>query len=149
MHRVTCQSLRVCYQGLKCGGLHRNISDAAVAWPKSSHRPSLIQMGRAGIIGTFLAGMCVLEWASLDNLKQEIVTTVLKVMFLTDEFRGRGDEGANGNRAERHEGELDARSSAAVVYHIHRQNPPCKLLSERRESLPFGQHLGRDTQKAR
>src|SRR5258708_23109293 len=100
MHRVTCQSLRVCYQGLKCGGLHRTISDAAVAWPKSSHRPSLIhKMGRAVIIGTFLAGMCVLEGASLDNLKQAIVTTVLKVMCLTDQYTWRGHRAAHDDRS--------------------------------------------------
>jgi hypothetical protein len=35
-----------------------------------------------------------------------------------------GDKGADGNRTERHEGEAGTRSSATVVDHVHRQNPP-------------------------
>ena len=42
-----------------------------------------------------------LNWPSLDNLQEEIVTAVLKMMLVTDELRRRRDEGASGHRAER------------------------------------------------
>src|SRR5260370_1757757 len=70
-------------------------------------------------------------------------------MLVTDELCRCRDEGADGDRAERHEGEGGTRTSTAVVDHVHRQNPPHKLLPERGEPLPLGEHLRRHTQKAR
>src|SRR5258708_27489830 len=132
MHRVTCQIFRMGYQGFKCGSLHCNISDAAVTWPKSSHRPRLInKTGRAAVIGAFLPRVCELDRACLDNLQVEIVIAVLQVMFVTAELRRSGGEGPNGNGAKWHEGRVDAPASATLVDHIHGPKTPCKLLSDR------------------
>src|SRR5260370_30903474 len=144
MHRVTCQIFRMGYQGFKCGSLHCNISDAAVTWPKSSHRPRLInKTGRAAVIGAFLPGVCELDRACLDNLQVEIVIAVLQVMFVTDELRRRGGRGPNGNGAKWHEGEVDARAPATLVYHIHGQNPPRNILPEPHNPPPLADHSRR------
>ena len=137
-------------EGFKCGSWHGDISSAAAAWPKSSVRPSLIhKMGPTNIVNTLLTRMRDLNWAGGDDVQPEIITAILKVMIVTDPLHRGAADGAGRNRAERHESELDARAPGAVVYHIRLQNLLCKLLLERGEPLPFGQHLGGDTQKAR
>ncbi len=100
-------------------------------------------------MGTLLTGMRVLDQAGLDDIQSEVVTSpVPKMMFVTDELHWRGNETGNGNRADRHEGEVDARTPATGVYHVHHQDPPRKLLPERGEPVPLGEHLRRETQKA-
>jgi hypothetical protein len=85
--------------------------------------------------------MCETDWASLDNLQDETVTTILKVMSIANGLRRRGNEGADGCGAQLHTCDRNAWAPVAVVYDIHHHNPARKLLSERSESLPFGQHL--------
>ena len=53
------------YQGFKCSRPHRDISEAYVARPKPAQRPFLIDKDyRARIIGTLLADVCEVDWAS-------------------------------------------------------------------------------------
>jgi hypothetical protein len=40
----------------------------------------------AGIAGTFLTGLREADWASLDDIQSEVVTAILKMMFLTHEL---------------------------------------------------------------
>src|SRR5712671_1588588 len=96
MHPVTCQILRMGRQGSKCGSPHGDISDACVARPKSSQRTFLIhKVCPARIIGAFLADVCEVDWATVDELQDESVTAVLEVMLVTNELHWRGSEGAN------------------------------------------------------
>src|SRR5262245_48434368 len=69
--------------------------------------------------------------------------------LVANECRRRGRKMADRNRAQRQEGNLDARSAAASVDHVHHQDAPRELLAERREAVPFGQHVGRQSQRAR
>jgi hypothetical protein len=50
------------------------------------------------VIGTFLADMCKVDRAGCDDLQNETITEVRKVMFATNELRWRGSEGTNPNR---------------------------------------------------
>jgi hypothetical protein len=96
---MTRQIFRMGYQGFKCGSPHRDVSDACVARHKSSQRPFLMHKVRpTRVTDTFLTDMCEVDWASLDDLQDETITTVVKVMFVTNELRWRGSEGANRSR---------------------------------------------------
>jgi hypothetical protein len=80
------------------------------------------------------------------NLQPEAIAAILEVMIITDEL-GRGAvAGADRNRAAPHESDLHARGPGAAIYKVHLQNLRCKLLLERREPVPLGQGLSRDTQ---
>jgi hypothetical protein len=91
-----------------------------------------------------------LVWACPDDAQPEAFAAILEVMIITDEL-GRGAvAGADPhNRSELHESELHARAASAAIYNVHVQNLLCNLLLERRAPIPLGQHLRRDTQKAR
>src|ERR1700756_3499542 len=106
-------------QRLKGGSLHSHVSDAGATWRKYSQRPSPVnQTSGAGIVDTFVASICKLDRSSLDDVQSELVTAILEVVFVTDKLRRRGDEAANGNRAERQAGDVDARAASAVIYHV-------------------------------
>jgi hypothetical protein len=137
-------------QSFKGRSLHGHESNPAATRPKYAQRPSPVsQTNGAGIVDTFLGGICDLDRASLDDVQSELVTAILEVVFVTDELRRRGDNATNPNRAERQVGDVNARSAAAVVYHVQRQVLPRKLLTERGEPRALRQHLSRPSQKVR
>jgi len=136
-------------QRLQGGRRHGHVPDFAATRPKYAQRPSPVsQASGAGIIDTFLATICELDRYGLDDVQSEMVAAILEVAFVTDELRWRGDNAANANRAERQVGDVDARATAAVVYHVQRQVAR-KLVTEGGEPRALGQHLGRPSQKVR
>ena len=83
---MTYQVLRMGHQGFERGSPHRDISHPT-AGPKCPLRASMIRKVRpAGITGTFLTGLREADWASLDDIQSEVVTAILKMMFLTHEL---------------------------------------------------------------
>src|SRR5262249_4019478 len=121
-------------QSFKGASLHGHESDAAATRAKCSQRPSPVsQTSGAGIIDTFLASICELDRSSLDEVQSELVTAILEVVFVTDDLRRGGDKATNANRAERQVSDVDARATAAVVYHVQREVLPRKLVTERGE----------------
>src|SRR5215472_6294396 len=96
---MTCQILGMGHQGFQCQGSHRDISDACVAQPESPQRSFLVhEVRKARIVGTFPTNVCEVDRASLDDLQDETVTAILKVMFVTNELYWRSSEGANRGR---------------------------------------------------
>src|SRR5215471_2515396 len=137
-------------QRLEGRSLHDHKFDAAATRTKYSQRPSPVsQTSGAGIIDTFLASICKLDRSSLDDVQSELVTAILEVVFVTDKLRRRSDKATNANRAERQVGDVDARTAAAVIYHVQREVLPRKLLTERGEPRALRQHLSRPLQKVR
>src|SRR5215831_9376116 len=134
----------------KGGSRHDHESDAAAARPKYAHRPPPVsKASRAGIINTFLASICELDRSSLDDVQPELVTAILKVVFVTDKLRRCGDKATNANPAEQQVSDVDAGAAAAMIDHVQREDLPRKLLTERGEPRAFRQHLGRPSQKVR
>src|ERR1700741_2659420 len=137
-------------QRLEGRSLHGHVSHAAATRPKSSQRPSPVnQTGGAGIIDTFLASICKLDRASLDDVQSELVTAILEVGFVTDKLPRRGDNPKDGTRPERQAGDVDARAAAAVIYYIQGKVLPRKLLAKPGGPRGPRQHLGRPSQKVR
>src|SRR5215475_12596591 len=119
-------------QSLKGGTRYGHVPDIAATRPKYAQWPSPVnQASGAGIIDTFLAGICELDRCGLDDVQSEMVTAIVEVVFVTDELRRRGDDATNANRAERQVGDVDARAAATVIYHVQREVLPRKLLTER------------------
>jgi hypothetical protein len=78
-----------------------------------------------------------------------MVTTILEMVFVTDELRRRRDKATNANRAQRQIGHVDVWAATAVIYHVQREVLPRELLTQRGESCALWQHLGRPSHKVR
>src|SRR5215470_65142 len=87
IHSMTCQVLRMGYEGLKRGSTHRDIPHPTAAGPKCPLWASMVRKVRPpGITDTFLTGLRKADRASLDDVQSEVITAILKMMFPTHEL---------------------------------------------------------------